>query len=996
MPIRNSWKAIAQLCLPLPLVLISATAHAQIIPDGAGTTVTQSGSQFDIEGGTPVGTNLFHSFQQFGVGVGQTANFIPTGVVQNILGRVTGGASVIEGLMKVTGSNANLYLMNPAGIIFGSGASLDVRGSFIATTASGIGFGGGWFSATGTNNYANLTGNPTSFAFTAAPLGAIVNAANLLMDDGQSLALLGGTVINTGSLTTPGGNIIIYAVPGNSLLRLSIPGNLLSLEIPIALDATNRPNALPFNPQLLPALLTGSGMNLVTDLRVQVVDGQVSLVSNPTVPIQPGMVAIANSLNTSDVFTGAGSVLVDAVGNVFGTATIDATGVFQGGGTITFRSQDSIQFTGVLATSSAAGVAGAVNLTAQNNLVFGDIDSTNFNVGTGGDVTLTSRFGSVTGGKVWTSGENGGGNLTVNAAQSIQLGEIRTFATIGNGGKVKLDPIGDIGVQSIDTRGGTSGVGGSVAIATDRYFRATGLIAGTPFSILTSGGSGGGSITIQHGGGALGTPFTIGDATLNGTAGGISTGSTVLNVGQSLRESLTSGNIQITTTPRPLSQLASADLGNATSATLNSALTTIQLTQSTSYSAPSSLESDLPTSGFATEEAFTREYEQHLGITKPAPIKSIQDIRNQAIELDRASGRKTAFIYAKFEGDRLRLTLISAQAEFQVLSPGSKSAVMPVVKQFMQAVSNPNSLPQSYLSPSQRLHDWLIAPLSTRLQAEKIQNLIFVVDEGLRSLPFAALHDRQTFLVERYSLSMMPSFSLVSQQDMMLTVKNSILAMGASKFDQLAALPAVRWELDRVAQTFPNGQKFLNQSFTRQTLRDRLLSQPYGVVHLATHASVETGDISNSYIQLADGPLRLSELDTLPWKDQRVSLLVLSACNTALGDRQAELGFAGMAIKSGVRSTLASLWQVEDTATLVLMQQFYRYLKQAPLLAEALQRAQVAMLKRQAQFSRAQLSPLTDGVEMEDLPLLMESPAIEGPRSHPYYWAAFTLVGQPR
>ncbi|MGK7956987.1 MAG: filamentous hemagglutinin N-terminal domain-containing protein, partial [Crocosphaera sp.] len=172
---------------------VAIPAHSQpIIPatDGTGTTVNQNGNQFKIQGGTPSnnGKNLFHSFSQFNVESNQTANFLTTPDIRNILGRVTGGnASTINGLIQVVGGNSNLFLMNPAGIIFGPNASLNVPASFSVTTATGIGFNGNnfWFKAMGTNDYSNLVGNPSGYHFDVSNPGAIVNEGNLSLNPGN-------------------------------------------------------------------------------------------------------------------------------------------------------------------------------------------------------------------------------------------------------------------------------------------------------------------------------------------------------------------------------------------------------------------------------------------------------------------------------------------------------------------------------------------------------------------------------------------------------------------------------------------------------------------------------------------------------------------------------------------------------------------------------------------------------------------------------------------
>lgn len=235
--------------------------------DGTGTVINSHGNQFDINGGSLSAdqANLFHSFQQFGLDSNQIVNFITNPNIQNILGRVMGGdASYINGLIQVTGGNANLYLMNPAGIVFGANSSLNISGDFTATTATGIGFDNdNWFHASGGNDYSSLVGNPNQFAFNLTQPGAIINAGDLSVAEGQNLILMGGSVISNGSLNAPGGNITVAAVPGTSRVRISQPGQILSLEIDVPKDAQG--NTVPFTPLDLPELLTGAGDSLGVD-----------------------------------------------------------------------------------------------------------------------------------------------------------------------------------------------------------------------------------------------------------------------------------------------------------------------------------------------------------------------------------------------------------------------------------------------------------------------------------------------------------------------------------------------------------------------------------------------------------------------------------------------------------------------------------------------------------------------------------------------------------
>ncbi|MEM8639481.1 MAG: filamentous hemagglutinin N-terminal domain-containing protein [Cyanobacteria bacterium P01_G01_bin.54] len=252
------------------LPLFPSAAVAQPItaaPDGTGTVVTLNGDTYQIQGGTQAGANLFHSFQSFGLGNGEIANFLSHPGITNILGRVTGGdPSIINGLIQAT---PNLYLMNPAGMVFGANANLNVGGDFYATTSDRLGFVGGWFNATGANDYASLVGNPNQFAFLSEQPGAILNFGDLSIKG--NVSLIGGTVLNQGKVASTAGNVTIAAVPGERLVRVSQEGMLLSLEIPAASLMAE------INPLDLPALLTGSGETLtpsVTESDVVIAGGR--------------------------------------------------------------------------------------------------------------------------------------------------------------------------------------------------------------------------------------------------------------------------------------------------------------------------------------------------------------------------------------------------------------------------------------------------------------------------------------------------------------------------------------------------------------------------------------------------------------------------------------------------------------------------------------------------------------------------------------------------
>ncbi|MEQ8469054.1 CHAT domain-containing protein, partial [Coleofasciculus sp. E1-EBD-02] len=215
--------------------------------------------------------------------------------------------------------------------------------------------------------------------------------------------------------------------------------------------------------------------------------------------------------------------------------------------------------------------------------------------------------------------------------------------------------------------------------------------------------------------------------------------------------------------------------------------------------------------------------------------------------------------------------------------------------------------------------------------------------------------------------------------------------MGASKFEEQNPLPAVPKELSIITNQLWSGQSFLNQTFTLENLKQARASQPFGILHLATHGEFKPGKPNNSYIQFWNTRLTLDKLQELQLDNPPVELMVLSACRSALGDEQAELGFTGLAVQAGVKSALGSLWYVSDTGTLGLMTTFYQQLKQAPIKAEALRQAQVAMMRGEVELEGDEL--VTPSARV-DLPEELRNQG-DINLTHPYYWSAFTLIGNP-
>ncbi|NEP02237.1 MAG: CHAT domain-containing protein [Symploca sp. SIO2E9] len=379
------------------------------------------------------------------------------------------------------------------------------------------------------------------------------------------------------------------------------------------------------------------------------------------------------------------------------------------------------------------------------------------------------------------------------------------------------------------------------------------------------------------------------------------------------------------------------------------------------------------------EQTWEKQYEDYLGFEITDKSIMVEEIADTLDKIAIQTGKKPALLYIVPRPQQLELVLITSEGKpiHKRVLAANREVLLEQVQELRISVSNPAFVNTNrYLTAAQQLYKWMIAPLEADLQVQNIDTLVFCVGAGLRTMPLAALHDGQKFLVEKYSISLIPAFKLTNT--VYTNLKNSqVLAMGASKFKDHSSLPAVPVELTNITQEPWSGQVFLNQEFTLANLQSQRRQHSYKIIHLATHADFRPGSPSNSYIQFWDNKLRLDQIKQLQWYYPPVELLVLSACRTAIGDPEAELGFAGLAVQARVKSAIASLWYVSDEGTLWLMTKFYRHLKTAPIKAEALRQAQIAMLKGQIS---------SEGGQLRDL---------SGNFSHPYFWAAFTVVGNP-
>jgi CHAT domain-containing protein len=432
-----------------------------------------------------------------------------------------------------------------------------------------------------------------------------------------------------------------------------------------------------------------------------------------------------------------------------------------------------------------------------------------------------------------------------------------------------------------------------------------------------------------------------------------------------------------------------------------------------------------PNTGIELNEEFQAQLISNSGVRVYGQIPSSADISTRLGQLWQQTGKKPAFINISLQSKQLDsfvvfptvspiasnnfATVASTKITSRDLvkpqqatirhtaSNVSRKDLLATAKQFREQISNSRNIGQkNYLASSEKLYRALIEPMEAELKANNIDILVFSMDSGLRLLPLAALYDGRQFLIEKYAVALVPSFGLTDTRYVNLNHSN-ILAMGASEFTEQSPLPTVPIELQNIISQPRQGELFLNEQFTVDNFKNQnRLDRSFKIIHLGTHADFQSGDAKDSYIQFYDRKLQLSELrkisHELGWNNTDntpVELLVLSACETAIGDEKAELGFAGLAVQAGVKSALASLWYVSDLGTLALMSEFYDRLDDTLIKAEALRQTQLEMLKGDVMVDNGKIK-LSNG---KYVPLPAQFPQGQLTLSDPYFWSAFTLIG---
>ncbi|MEM7591039.1 MAG: CHAT domain-containing protein, partial [Cyanobacteria bacterium P01_A01_bin.83] len=304
-----------------------------------------------------------------------------------------------------------------------------------------------------------------------------------------------------------------------------------------------------------------------------------------------------------------------------------------------------------------------------------------------------------------------------------------------------------------------------------------------------------------------------------------------------------------------------------------------------------------------------------------------------------------AVIYPILLEDRLEVILSLPNQPLQHYSNSLTIKERETIFREISQTLNPVFLADEILPPAQQLYDWLIRPGEASLQQQGIKTLVFVLDDLLRSIPMSVLHDGEKYLIEQYNVALTPGLQLLASAEEKTNFKTLTGGLTASR-QGFPPLPKVEAELTQIKDLVPS-QILIDYRFTRSDFQAQIESESFFAVHLATHGQFSS-NAEDTFLLTWTDKINVKDLGEVLQNrgNNPIELLVLSACETAEGDNRAALGMAGVALRSGARSTVATLWAVRDDSTAVLMSEFYRRLVQLRTTkAEALRQAQLALLK---------------------------------------------------
>jgi CHAT domain-containing protein len=336
----------------------------------------------------------------------------------------------------------------------------------------------------------------------------------------------------------------------------------------------------------------------------------------------------------------------------------------------------------------------------------------------------------------------------------------------------------------------------------------------------------------------------------------------------------------------------------------------------------------------------------------------------QEVNIDRLD-QQAAVIYPIILSDRLEVILSLPNQPLKHYSTEiSQKQLEQVIEQFRHNIVIRSR--RNFYPSAEKLYDLVIRPALADLNANQIKTLVFVPDGTFRNIPLSALYDGQHYLLEDYSIALTPGLQLLNPHPLASVKLKTIAAGLTTGVDGFAKLDYVSAELKEIAGR-SDSRVLVNQDFTSEALKQEIQYSDYPIVHIATHGQFGSS-LEDTFLLAWNERININELNNILQTrsvdpEKAIELLVLSACETATGDRRAALGMAGIAVRAGAKSTLATLWSVNDQATAKLMSDFYQELSTKHLpKAEAVRQAQLTLLHNRWY-------------------------------KHPFYWAPYVLLG---
>ncbi|MDG2991209.1 CHAT domain-containing protein [Candidatus Synechococcus calcipolaris G9] len=901
--------------------------------------------------------------------------------------------------------NFNSTLNTGSGtIVLSSGAGVNFNGG--ANSVSGT--GGLIFGVTGIGNFSqsNFTplANGFSFIGVGAPQGVNITS-NITVQDPLIIGSLGSINTNGNSITgVDNASITLRSVTPQTFQQLTT--GTLSLanlnQLPIGQGSIIAGNISSSGGFINLAGQTISANNIFTSTN----NAQIRLVSDDAINTgnltsNGGAIALFSafsSITTGNIFSGGGLVYLDSIGDI-------TTGnIFTRGGNIDIAAYGGGNIaTGTLDTS---GSGGNISLFGQN------VSTGNINTNGGTFISRSGNFTPLTG--VADIDPVVSGNLSISSlfegtsSSGTQVGNLTFGSLTTNGGNVSLTG-NNILFEFINAGSGTININAGNSLRATGGFFQNGIFTSLFGSSI--------NLFINSD-----TPFLVGDSSQNGAAGALSTGTTTIAPTSPTSPITLSGVVQQDTIrfenlgPQLAQGCTAQELDNNECAQIETDLIPIPPVSRSPFIDPllatgpvlfnptfllsqidlAFAQGDLERALSLMEQLSDQEFNSYFGRAFSEGAMSLERVQQILALIAEQTGQKPALIYVLSRPQQVELLLVMPEGEpiHRPIRGVSQVELTSVVQSFANQVRDPRlTETTSYLAPAQQLYQWLIGPLREDLDAQDINTLVFSLDATTRGIPMAALHDGQQFLVENFSTGLVPSMSLMDPRYRDIR-QGRILAMGAEEFVDQSPLPAVPIELAQITQDLGGGVEFINEQFTIPNLQAERRRQSFNVIHLATHGEFNPGSPDDSFIVFSDGRLTLNDMPNLRLDRSDIELLTLSACRTAAGDNNAELGFAGLAVQSGIKSALASLWYVSDEGTLALMTEFYRQLNTAPIKAEALRQAQIGMINGTVQVRDNELQSVR-GEAGIPLPATITRGVSDRTLTHPYYWAAFTMIGSP-